>query len=319
MSRFRNFLRFVFGSEQGHNILLYLFFVVISFIFWMLMTLNNEVEKDYRVIVNVNDLPDSVTFVNDYPSVIRVKVKDKESAFLQYMFGSQPSLNLKWKNYIDGEGNFAVSEADMRSQVLNVFGAGVNIVSITPDSFACRYTTSPGKKVPVVIDATVEPNLQYVQSGAPSSDVDSVRVYSDKETLEKISSVYTYHFELKDITDTIYREVKIAPIAGVKTVPGSVTVMVPVEQLITKTAVIPIVSRGVPYGMNIVTFPSRVKVSYLVPLSQYKKEQDFRAEVYFDETTKNVSKLRLYLNQINWAYGDIIMAQDSVDYIIEKH
>ena len=81
MSRFRNFLRFVFGSEQGHNILLYLFFVVISFIFWMLMTLNNEVEKDYRVIVNVNDLPDSVTFVNDYPSVIRVKVKDKESAF----------------------------------------------------------------------------------------------------------------------------------------------------------------------------------------------------------------------------------------------
>lgn len=318
MTRLKTYIRQIFSSERGHNLLLYLVFVVISFVFWVLMTLNNEIEKDYRVNVKVEDVPDSVTFVSDYPEQIRVTVKDKGSSFLPYFFGAQPTVSLKWSEYSDKDGNFVVTQSDLRTRVLNAFGGGVSLVSMSPNEVRSRFTTAPGKMVPLIIDASVDPNLQYVQSGSLRANVDSVRVYSDRETLAGITSVYTYHFELANLKDTTEREVKIAPIPGVKIVPNKVTVVVPIEPLIKKTISVPIVSRGVPYGMNLVTFPSKIEVRYLVPMSQYKQDNNVRAEVYFDETSHNENKLRLYLNQINWQYGEIELLQDSVDYIIEK-
>ena len=108
------------------------------------------------------------------------------------------------------------------SELRSIFSATSVITAVNPDSLRLLYTNLPPKKVPLCFDLDVQPNLQYVINGAVRSNVDSVLVYSDKNTLSALTEVYTYHVEERDLTDTLVREVAVAPIVGAKIVPKSV-------------------------------------------------------------------------------------------------
>lgn len=311
-------LKAIISSEKGKNFFLYALFVMISFVFWLLLTLNNEVQKDYSVRLSLKSVPDSVMILSDLPSEIRVSVKDKGSSLLRYSLGDSPSININFNDFRDSEGNIIISALELRTLVANSFGSGVTILSINPEMIKSKFTTLPPKKVPVIVDASVQPNLQFVISGSVVPAIDSVLVYGDRGSLDKINEVYTYHFEERNLKDTLRREVKISPIPSVKIVPSKIDVIIPIEPLITKQLSIPVVSRGVPYGLDIVTFPSKVNISYLVPASEYKMSQDFVAEVYYGDVLSKTNKLKLYLNHTDWRYGDISLGMDSVEYIIEK-
>lgn len=306
-------------SYKGKNILLYLVFVVISFIFWLLLTLNNEVQKDYLVTINLTSVPDSVTIINDFTPAIRVNVKDKGSSFLKFSLGSNPSIKIDFNDYSDSNGKISVSSTELRSLLSEAFGSGVSIFNVNPDSIHLDYTTLPPKRVPVIVDAKIEPNYQYVVSGTIRPSIDSVDIYSDRNKLNEINKVYTYHFEERNLKDTLLRKVKLLSPKGVKIKPNKIDVTIPVEALITKQAVVPVITRGVPYGVNIITFPSKIGVSYLVPMSEYKENQNLMAEVYYNDLLLKPNKLKLYINQPNWIYGDITLNTDSVEYIIEQN
>ncbi|MDD2961792.1 MAG: CdaR family protein [Muribaculaceae bacterium] len=309
----------VIMSYKGKNILLYLVFVVISFIFWLLLTLNNEVQKDYLVTINLTSVPDSVTIINDFTPAIRVNVKDKGSSFLKFSLGSNPSIKIDFNDYSDSNGKISVSSTELRSLLSEAFGSGVSIFNVNPDSIHLDYTTLPPKRVPVIVDAKIEPNYQYVVSGTIRPSIDSVDIYSDRNKLNEINKVYTYHFEERNLKDTLLRKVKLLSPKGVKIKPNKIDVTIPVEALITKQAVVPVITRGVPYGVNIITFPSKIGVSYLVPMSEYKENQNLMAEVYYNDLLLKPNKLKLYINQPNWIYGDITLNTDSVEYIIEQN
>lgn len=59
------------NSQRSKDLLLYLIFLLISFIFWLLLTLNNSVQKDFIIDINVKSVPDSTTLINVVPSQTR--------------------------------------------------------------------------------------------------------------------------------------------------------------------------------------------------------------------------------------------------------
>ncbi|MEG0253572.1 MAG: YbbR-like domain-containing protein, partial [Muribaculaceae bacterium] len=303
--------------QKGRNIFLFTIFTLVSFLFWLLLTLNIEVQKDFAVKINLNSIPDSTTIISNIPNTIRVSVRDKGSALLRYSLGQEPSIDIKFKDYIVRSGRFKISSIELRSLIRDAFGAGANIISITPDSIIANYTNLPGKKVPVTIDAVVQANFQYVISGDVIAKTDSVTIFSDKATLSNINNVYTYRIEEHELKDTLYRKVKIAPLKGAKIIPESIEVIIPVEPLITKHLLIPIVSRNVPANLNLVTFPSKVDASFLVPLSKYHKNVYFSANVFYDDVVKKDKKLKLNIIHVPNIYKNVSLAFDSVEYIIE--
>ena len=50
-------------SSRGQNVLLYLLFVAVAFVFWVFLSLDTEVQRDFDVPVELQDIPDSVTIV----------------------------------------------------------------------------------------------------------------------------------------------------------------------------------------------------------------------------------------------------------------
>ena len=52
------------------------------------------------------------------------------------------------------------------------------MLNTRPDSIAIVFTTEPGHRLPLIIDADISTSLQSVQSGFPEVNVDSVTVYT---------------------------------------------------------------------------------------------------------------------------------------------
>lgn len=307
------------SSRRAKQLGLYAIFVLISFVFWLFLSLNNTIQKDIQVGVRIVDVPDSITIISNYPHEINVGVKDRGVALIKFLLGKKPELKIRFGDYSNGEGNLIIGNTEFRRLIRNAFENTSTILSYSVDNMHIKYTDLPGKLVPIRLDLDIHSNMQYVIYGPIEHDVDSVKVFSDKNSLAAIEEVYTYHIEEKDLKDTLTRTVAIAPIPGTKIVPNKIVIKIPVEPLITKSLDIPIRVKNVPSNINVMTFPSVVNASFLVPFSMYRKKCVLEAVADFRELMiKPSKKLGIRIEESPALYQNISLRQDSVEYIIEK-
>lgn len=309
-------------SKKTNSILLYLTCMLISFFFWLFLSLNSETQKDLSIPFNLSSLPDSTTIISGLPKSIDVSVRDKGSSLLKFDLGNIPTFSLDFLEYFDGSGNLKVSSIDMLAKVRRLFSNTTTVVTVIPDSLNIKYTNLPGKKVPIVLNVDITPNFRYVINGEIKKEIDSVVVYSDKYTLEKIKSVSTEHIVESAVNDTLIRKVKFASIPGAKIIPGSMSITVPVEPLINKKQSVQVDVVNVPEGVNVITFPSVVDASFLVPQSMFYKSTPVKVIANYNDilySSNNSNKVAVKIIEVPVGCKDISLAIDSVEYIIEKY
>lgn len=318
--KIKNFINSFKGRTPATQTMLqYLLFVFISFAFWSFVSLNDNIQYDIEIPIKINNIPDSSTIITDIPQQVNVSVMDKGVSLLKFIVGQGPEINIKFNDYIIEDGMFYVSNADLRRYVRSVFESSTNINNMSLEDISLKYTNLPGKKVPIVMDVDVRPNIQCTIFGKYELDHDSAVIYSDENTLKLISEVRTSRIENKDLKDSLFTVVNILPIQGVKIEPTLVELMIPVEPLISKKVAIPVVVKNVPSKMNVITFPSKVEASFLVPFSMYHKNVLFDAVVdYKDVVSAKTNKVGVIMENAPEYYQNISLEQDSVEFIIER-
>lgn len=308
------------GSPMTKTVLNYLIFVFISFMFWAFLSLNNNIQHDIEIPIKINEIPDSSTIITSMPTHVSVNVKDKGISLLKFLVGKTPVLNLKFKDYALQEGVFFISNTELRRKIRGLFDNSTTIQGISIENINIKYTNLPGKKVPIRLDLDIKPNIQYVIYGSVEQDVDSAIVFADRNALAEIDEVYTYRVVEQNLKDTLLRTVAIAPIQNVKIEPERIQLTIPVEPLISKKLNIPIQVKNMPEGMNVITFPSVVEVSFLVPFSMYRKNVPMVAVVDFNDIKRTKgNKVNVKIEESPALYNNISLGQDSVEFIIEKH
>lgn len=309
-------------SARGKEVLLFLLFLLISYIFWLLLTLNNEMQEDLDVPVAITDVPDSVTLISELPPAVKVSVRDKGSVLLRYKWGSSKVMKINWKDYTETNNKLLLNKADLAARLRDYFGGGSQIVTIIPDSIRINYTTSPGRRVVVRVNADIHPAMGYIVNGPIRSNVDSVWLYSVNDLPHSLTSVETVPVVRGGLNDTTYIEARIDPIPGVRIIPDHVRLAIPVEPLIARKQKAPIVVKNLSESMSMITFPSSVEVSYLVPMSSYNSEPyEVNAYVDYNDLSRCTGgKLPVTLSLLPDLYHNTEMSPDSVEYIVEhKH
>lgn len=304
-------------SNRGKDVLTYLTFVAVAFVFWVFMSLDNEMQRDFDVPLEVTEIPDSVTLISQLPPSLAVSVKGKDSKLLRFFMGKMSPVKFKWVDNAK-DGSLIMPGARLDSRLRDYFGAGVEIVSCRPDSIRIPYTTQPGVKVKLRIDADIHPNLQYIVYGTPYTDVDSVTLYSINDIPHSIKEVSTEPIVKSGLTDTTTYVVAVKPIPGVRIIPDKVSVTVPVEPLIARKRTAAIETHGVPEGKHLVTFPSKVEVSYLVPMSAYNDDYPLKASVEYEDVKMPGNKIPVSLSILPSIYRSVSFTPESVEYIIEN-
>ncbi len=307
-------------SRRTNSILLYLTCLIISFFFWLFLTLNSETQKDFTLPFNLASIPDSTTIISGLPDVVKVNVRDKGSSLLRYDFGNEPTLTVDFLEHYDGSGSLKISSIEMLAKVRKLFPNSTSIVAVAPDSLSVKYTNQPGKKVPVKLDMDISADFRCVINGAPMLSVDSVTVYSDQNTLGGIVSVSTRRITGEGLTDTLNRTIDLVPIAGAKIVPSKINVRVPIEPLISKRQNVNIEVVNAPAGVNVITFPSAIEASFLVPQSMYRNVVKIRVVANYNDIlySDGNNKVAVKVVEIPAECRGISLASDSVEYIVEK-
>ncbi len=307
-------------SARGRNLLTFVVFLAISTVFWFLLALNDDVQRDYTVPVRLEDFPSDCTILSGYNPVLSVSVKDKGSALLRYAWGKTPTVKLHMEDFSrQNDSTLILSAARLNAAVRGIFGTGANIVTLRPDSLRISYTSNPGIKVAVNVRSDIHTEPQYAYAGHPVLTTDSVMLYSNSPERFAIHTLSTPVITLANLTDSVTMNVKLETRKGMRAIPPSVQITFPVEPLVAKTQRIPIEVVNIPFGVRVVAFPSLVEVTYLMPKSYYKRPAPkLKATVDYNEISPAVKALPVVVNSLPAPYRGVTVTPAQVEYVVER-
>ena len=310
----RNFL----FSGLNKEFLIFLFFLALSGAFWLLMTLNETMEREFKIPMRLSGVPRNAVITGELPDTVRVTVRDKGFTLVTYDF--RP-LVFRFSNYADeDEGKGMIPLTDVQKQVLSQMYGSSKLLQVKPGAFDFYFTYGTSKKVPVVFRGKITTNKSYYLAHTefyPSM----VTVYANKQQLDKLQTVEIEPFNYRNLQDTIRQAVKIRKIRGVKIVPPTVRLSVYPDVLTEETIDVPITAINMPPGMVLRTFPSKVTVRFTIGASLFRtiKPNLFKVVVDYEELAANPSdKCTLQLRSVPRSVSKASLEIDRVDYLLEQ-
>ena len=310
----RNFL----FSGLNKEFLIFLFFLALSGAFWLLMTLNETMEREFKIPMRLTGVPRNAVITGELPDTVRVTVRDKGFTLVTYDF--RP-LVFRFSNYADeDEGKGVIPLTDVQKQVLSQMYGSSKLLQVKPGAFDFYFTYGTSKKVPVVFRGKITTSKSYYLAHTefyPSM----VTVYANKQQLDKLQTVEIEPFNYRNLQDTIRQAVKIRKIRGVKIVPSTVRLSVYPDVLTEEAIDVPITAINMPPGMVLRTFPSKVTVRFTIGASLFRtiKPNLFKVVVDYEELAANPSdKCTLQLRSVPRSVSKASLEIDRVDYLLEQ-
>lgn len=320
MSRISETFWKIRNSGNTKNVLVFLVFVCIAAVFWLFMALDDDVQDNCQVRLVVEEVPDSVTFIDIPPFSLNVTVRDKGTNLVRSKITGVPEVRLKFADFAQSDV-FRVSHSRLSATVRRLFGSTSVISSITPDSLRLYYSTLPGLRVPVVADYDVTAAPGMVVNGHPVLSPDAITLYTlPRNQRDSIANVLTDRIELKNLEKTTTVEVPILAPRNTRAEPSKVRLTFKVEPLVKKESEVAVTPDRVPPGQDILFFPARVKVVYFVPMSLYSSDaSSIRVEASFDDAVKSASD-KVAIKVVGKApyMNNVELLSDSVEYTLVR-
>lgn len=308
-------------TEKCREFLIFLFFVAISFGFWMLQTLDGTFETEFSIPLRLKDVPKDVIITSDLQDEVKVKVEDRGTVLLNYMLGrSFLPISINFSDYENSSSRVVLPYEDLRKRVSSQLNSTTKLLSVYPDSIGFVYSQGQYKKVPVSVSGKITPGIQYYISGIKLSP-DSVIVYAPAEVLKTVQTAYTMPLDCENLTESVSLRTSLKRIDGAKYDPSFCDVSVSVDMYSEKTVEVPVVGIGFPANKTLRTFPSKVKVTFKVGLSGYSSvnADDFFIGVKYSDLLKtSKDNIDLVVTTTNPNVSNIRVVPSSVDYLIEE-
>lgn len=315
--RIRDSWRRFSSSGSLRNLLLFIPFLAIAAVFWLIVALDDDLQDEYTVRIEITNVPDSVTFIQDPPGYIRVNVRDRGTKIMSRVFMGAPVLKIDFRNF-SRDGVMRVGQPTMQSYLRNIFGSTAQILSASPDSVRVDYTASAAKEVPVVVVADILPEIGKTIGGKLTVAPARVKVYSRSAVTDTLQAVYTYPIVRRDLSTPQRLRISLKPIPGCRIEPSDVTVTIPIEPLENRSVIVPVSAVNVPVTESLMVYPRTVKVSYLVPMSVPDiVDTDFRVVVDYSDVQRYDGKnIPLHLHTLPSEVVSATMECDSVEYTV---
>ena len=319
-SVWRTIREFLF-TKTSKEFLLFLFFLVLSGIFWLSLTLNETYEREFAVPVSVIGIPKNAVLTSDEVDTIRVTIRDKGIVLVAYKYGDALSrIELPFRNYTHNNGTGLIPASEIQKRIYQKLVSSSKITAIKPEKVEFYYNYGSKKQVPVRWSGRVIPEELYFISRV-SYEPDSVTIFASEDKLDSINMVYTEQLNYANFRDTLTVDCNLAKLRAVKTVPDHVRIRFYTDVLTEeRISNIPIVGINMPEGKVLRTFPAKTSVSFVAGVSVYRnlKPEDFTVIVDYDEIRRNPSeKCRIYLKNVPSGISRAKLETTMVDYLIE--
>ena len=322
MGRLWQYVRNFLFSKVNKELLIFLFFLALSGIFWLSQTLNETYEQEFAIPIAIVDVPKNAVLTSDEIDTVKMTIRDKGIVLAAYHYGDYlKNINVNFRNYTRNNGTGVVLAQDIQKIVYQRLLSGSKIVSMKPEKLEFYYNYGTKKQVPVRWSGRVIPEELYFISRVDYSP-DSVTVYASDEKLDSINMVYTEPLNYANFRDTLVVDCQLSKLKGVKMVPDHIKVSFYTDVLTEERIEgIPIKGINMPEGKELRTFPAKVTVSFVTGVNVYRnlRPEDFLVVADYQEIKKNPSeKCRIYLKNVPAGISRAKLETTLVDYLIES-
>ena len=308
-------------SNVNKQFLVFLFFLVLSGIFWLTMTLNETYEHEIKIPVRVTGIPKNVVLTSAATDTLRASIRDKGWVIMSYLYGQRTKVvSVPFRIYDRGNGGGSVTSADLKRIIEQSLEVSSKVITVKPERLEFFYNNGQRKRVPVRWAGRIIPDQLYFISQVTYSP-DSVDVYTSKEKLDSIRAIYTEPLNYVNFRDTLTLECKLAHPADVKVVPERIQIRFFTDVLSEETmSNIPIQCINVPQGKVLRLF-TKAKVHFVAGVSKIKtlRPEDFVVVADFNEIKQGEKeKCTLSLRQVPHGISRARLEQKEIDYVIEN-
>ena len=313
-------------GTKSHELLVFCFFLAVSFGFWLLQALNETLERDVQVALKLDKVPDDVVIIDSLPSSISVTLHDRGLTLARHSISSlfrKNRIEVDFASYDTGqeEAEVYISSSDIQSMLRHVFAASTKIQSIRPDTLRFAYNHGRSQTFPVMLAGTLETLPQnYIQT--VRIEPDTVRVFAPKNILDTMHAVYTDAFILDGLDKDGSYQIALRKMKFLKYEPEHINIKIKIGGYTDKTLLVPVIGLNFPAEKKLRTFPSQVSVTFRVESGLYNKltADDFVLATTYEELLQNTenSKLPLQLKTIPDGVSNVRFSPAEVDYLIEQ-
>ena len=308
-------------SNMNKQFLTFLFFVLLSAVFWLILTLNETYEKEVKVPVHITNIPKNVVLTSAPVDTARVTIREKGWQLLTYLYGEKrPSLTINFKNYDRGNGGGIVPLSDLKRMTEQKLETSSRVTGIKPEKLEFFYNNGERKRVPVRWTGRVIPEQLYFISHVQYS-TDTVDVYASREKLDSIRVIYSEPLNYVGFRDTLVITCKLAHPSDVKVVPERIAIGFYTDVLTEEGINVPVKCVNLPPGKVLRTFPAKVRVNFVAGVGQIKSlhADDFSVVAdYLEIEQKPSEKCNIYLRSVPQGISRATLSVKQVDYLIEE-
>lgn len=324
--RIYKLIKVLLFGPKSHELLVFCFFLAVSFGFWLLQALNETLDREVQVELQLENVPPEVEIVDSLPRVVSVVLRDRGFVLARHSFSTifHPNkVKIDFTRFDTGKNDaeVSISLADMQRTLSRDFAASTKVQSFRPDPLTFSYNRGNPRTLPVKLTGNVKASqMHYIQH--ISIQPDSVLVFAPASILDTMQAVYSEAFLLDELSQTGNHQIELRKQKLVKCKPQQISLKVVVGFYSEKKLTVPVIGLNFPADKKLRTFPAQVIVKFDVESGRYNQitPEDFVLATTYEELLQNEegSKLQVTLKTIPEGVSNIRISPEKVDYLIEQ-
>lgn len=294
-------------------------FVTIAALLWLLIKLSSNYTVTEPLTINMKDAPADLVLTN---GTQKIKVTLSTSGFelLNYYFkpSSRRKVDISLEEvplHKDSESTYSFGSSYAKEKVASFLALEPNEVSFDENRIVLNMEQLDSIKVKVVPNVDITYEKQYNRLGKIQLTPDSVTIYGPKNKISSIDNVYTQNLTLRNVNQNIDTEIPLKLDDALNANHKNVNVKIFVEKYTEAIANVPINNNS---KQNLRLFPDKVKIKYIVSLTDYNitKENYFKVDIDTADISPDNNFLPIYLTDYPSNIRILSIEPKEVEYII---
>lgn len=254
---------------------------------WFLNALSKDYSTSISYPVKYINPPSNKFLASEPPGQFELKVNAHGFTLLRHKLSltfSPIVLNLVniTRNIEPNPNGYRVSTSALTRNISDQVSNEITVLSILPEEFYVKLDSLTTKTVPVkmAVDYTFQPqfNLKEEINTTPNE----VKITGPGAILDTIDFLSTEYRKYENVDANITKSLKILHPLKTTIKPEKVELKIRVEKFTEKEIKIPIQVKNLPDNKNLKLFPSEIKLTILVGLSEFEVINASKFEVSVD-------------------------------------
>lgn len=306
------------------RIIAYLVCVLIATALWFLNALSKDYSTTVSYPVKYVSPPSRQFLANQPPAKLDLKVEAHGFTLLRHKLNlSFSPIVLNLTNITKGVqpegGTYQIPSSSLLRRVSSQVSNEINIQEILPEVIPIVLDSLKTKTVPVQANINIEFRPQYNLQKPYQISPRQVKITGPSGIIDTIGSLQLDKLTLKELDRNMATNVKVLYPDKTEVEPAKVLVTIEVEKYTEKEIKIPLIVKNKPDSVSVKLFPSEIKVTCLVGLSEFEdvNAKDFSATVDFNMINNDIKNLNVRLEQKSSFIQIVRFSPETVEYLIE--